>query len=211
MTINTLKVFGERHTGTNALAIMLDSSFREVQSTPRFLSWKHRLAPAKSEIDKHKLDEFLFVITVRDPYSWLKSMYQMPYNPNQSYLRNLSFDEFIVHPFEDYENVIRMWSIKYARYIKLLGYVPNAVFVRLEDFAKNQELAFNMVEKIAGHGNFIKYKKYFSGREGETQKSQEEILSKIKRPAFSISQIKTINHYIDPSVMQYFKYKMIKR
>ena len=67
------------------------------------------------EIVKFNLVDNLFLITFRNPYSWLKAMHRETYNYNYPQIRELDFLSFLQIPFEDYENVIKMWNQKNQR------------------------------------------------------------------------------------------------
>tara|TARA_B100001121_G_scaffold256694_1_gene234647 strand:- start:53 stop:268 length:216 start_codon:yes stop_codon:yes gene_type:complete len=61
LKINSFKIFGERHTGTNAVGLFLRENFNLGFKYYDYLGWKHRLAPKKSEIEtiNHHLDKDL--------------------------------------------------------------------------------------------------------------------------------------------------------
>ena len=108
--MKSFKVFGERHTGTNAISSFLEKNFNLENKYYEYLGWKHRLAPSHEELKKFNLVDNLFLITFRNPYSWLKAMHKEPYNYNYPQIRELDFLSFLQIPFEDYENVIKMWN-----------------------------------------------------------------------------------------------------
>ena len=117
--IKTLKLFGERHSGTNAVALFIVRNFR--LSYKAFdLGWKHRLAPNPREYE-NRTESTLFAFSFRNPYSWIKSMHRHSYEEHKmaGYLKKLSFDDFLRYPFIDYENIITTWNIKNNSYINM--------------------------------------------------------------------------------------------
>ena len=117
--MKSFKVFGERHTGTNAISSFLEKNFNLENKYYEYLGWKHRLAPSHEELKKFNLVDNLFLITFRNPYSWLKAMHKEPYNYNYPQIRELDFLSFLQIPFEDYENVIKMWNQKNHSYLNI--------------------------------------------------------------------------------------------
>ena len=56
LKINSLKVFGERHCGTNAIGYFAGKNFNLQVKHYDFLGWKHRLAPKKNEWSKFDVE-----------------------------------------------------------------------------------------------------------------------------------------------------------
>lgn len=94
-----IKICGERNTGTNYLMKLLathfsiiaqaGSAFKITSSRPDVdfkqhgeLGWKHRLVSAdffqKKNINR---EDILFVVMVKNPYSWLLSLHKSAYSP----------------------------------------------------------------------------------------------------------------------------------
>ena len=68
LTINSIKVFGERHCGTNAIGYFAGKNFKLEFQHYDFLGWKHRLAPKKDEWSKFNVQSCLFIFCMRNPY-----------------------------------------------------------------------------------------------------------------------------------------------
>ena len=59
LTINSIKVFGERHCGTNAIGYFAGKNFNLKLHHHDFLGWKHRLAPQKDEWSKFNVQNYV--------------------------------------------------------------------------------------------------------------------------------------------------------
>ena len=77
-----VKVFGERNSGTIYLEKLLVKNFKVDIADYFTLGWKHRLAPHKEELDKIE-DDIIYLILVKNPYAWLRSMHRKPYHQEQ--------------------------------------------------------------------------------------------------------------------------------
>ena len=141
--MKSFKVFGERHTGTNAISSFLEINFNLENKYYEYLGWKHRLAPSHEELKKFNLVDNLFLITFRNPYSWLKAMHKEPYNYNYPQIRELDFLSFLQIPFEDYENVIKMWNQKNQSYLNMKSHLPNSIYIKIESFREEGEVGIH--------------------------------------------------------------------
>ena len=124
MKIDSIKIFGERHTGTNALNLFIRENFDLTFKHYDFLGWKHRLAPKKSEWVKYDTANTLFIFLFRNPYSWLCSMYREPYYHHYLKINDRPFEEFLKFSIEDYENIICLWNQKNESYYGFLFIDP---------------------------------------------------------------------------------------
>lgn len=143
-----VKVLGERNTATVYLEWLLRNNLQVDLLDYYSLGWKHRLAPGKEEIQQSGNQEVLFLCQVKNPYSWLLSMYRKPYGQEQ--LKELSFSEFIKFPFGDYRNPVVMWNIKNQSLINLGDYAKNHEIIRYEYLLSDPK---SVLETIA-----VKYK-----------------------------------------------------
>ena len=64
LTINSIKVFGERHCGTNAIGYFVGKNFNLKFQHYDFLGWKHRLAPKKDEWSKFNVLKIAYLFFV---------------------------------------------------------------------------------------------------------------------------------------------------
>jgi len=209
MNIDKLKIFGERHTATNAVSIMMWQSFKLSQQGYGYLGWKHRRAPKETEWRKYPVNETLFLITVRHPYTWLKAMHREPYAPHQPNLKDLSFVDFLRHPFEDYENVICNWNEKYLEYLRFFEEVPNSLIVRIEDFSKDQSMLFDRVNGVFGNGEFEPFNKYFNGMTGAQNPDKAKISKEVNAmPEFNKNELEIIHEYLNQELLTKFNYSL---
>lgn len=203
--MKSFKVFGERHTGTNAISSFLEKNFNLENKYYEYLGWKHRLAPSHEELKKFNLVDNLFLITFRNPYSWLKAMHKEPYNYNYPQIRELDFLSFLQIPFEDYENVIKMWNQKNQSYLNMKSHLPNSIYIKIESFNKNQESFFDeVIKKIGdcGNYNFIEEKRYLSGY----SISNKNVKRSLSIPNLKNEELEVIDSYIDKNILKEIGY-----
>ena len=207
MIVQSFKIFGERHTGTNALSSFIIENFNIKFLYYDYLGWKHRLAPNESEIQKFATQETIFLFTFRNPYSWLKAMHRDPYYYHYPKITELNFFEFVQFQIEDYENLIMLWNQKNSSYLEMINKVPISMLVKVEDFHNDQKSYFNRISsKIEFNGNFIPMERYLNGRGQSSDKSVTESLS---IPSLSREEIEVINRYLDKDLMKELNYNLL--
>lgn len=207
MIVQSFKIFGERHTGTNALSSFIIENFNIKFLYYDYLGWKHRLAPNETEIQKFATQETIFLFTFRNPYSWLKAMHRDPYYYHYPKITELNFFEFVQFQIEDYENLIMLWNQKNLSYLEMINKVPISMLVKVEDFHNDQQSYFNKISsKIEFNGNFIPMERYLNGRGQSSDKSVTESLS---IPNLSSEEIEVINHYLDKDLMKELNYNLL--
>ena len=207
MIVQSFKIFGERHTGTNALSSFIIENFNIKFLYYDYLGWKHRLAPNESEIQKFATQETIFLFTFRNPYSWLKAMHRDPYYYHYPKITELNFFEFVQFQIEDYENLIMLWNQKNLSYLEMINKVPISMLVKVEDFHNDQQSYFNKISsKIEFNGNFIPMERYLNGRGQSSEKSVTESLS---IPNLSREEIEVINRYLDKDLMKELNYNLL--
>lgn len=161
-SIRYVQIFGERCSGTNYLARLIDKNFGPVGITTSF-GGKHwfikdhepRGRPNRStdlECVRRLTDsdDTLFLVIFRDPIDWLRSLHDRPYHAPGHW--NLPFADFLRKPWlcweaervnalwpergpyfiEDAENVVRLRSQKIRHLTELEGTVSNVAFVNYE-------------------------------------------------------------------------------
>lgn len=207
MIVQSFKIFGERHTGTNALSSFIIENFNIKFLYYDYLGWKHRLAPNETEIQKFATQETIFLFTFRNPYSWLKAMHRDPYYYHYPKITELNFFEFVQFQIEDYENLIMLWNQKNSSYLEMINKVPISMLVKVEDFHNDQQSYFNKISsKIEFNGNFIPMDRYLNGRGQSSDKSVTESLS---IPSLSHEEIEVINRYLDKDLMKELNYNLL--
>jgi hypothetical protein len=207
LIVQSFKIFGERHTGTNALSSFIIENFNIKFLYYDYLGWKHRLAPNETEIQKFATQETIFLFTFRNPYSWLKAMHRDPYYYHYPKITELNFFEFVQFQIEDYENLIMLWNQKNLSYLEMINKVPISMLVKVEDFHNDQQSYFNKISsKIEFNGNFIPMERYLNGRGQSSDKSVTESLT---IPSLSREEIEVINHYLDKDLMKVLNYNLL--
>ena len=207
MIVQSFKIFGERHTGTNALSSFIIENFNIKFLYYDYLGWKHRLAPNETEIQKFATQETIFLFTFRNPYSWLKAMHRDPYYYHYPKITELNFFEFVQFQIEDYENLIMLWNQKNSSYLEMINKVPISMLVKVEDFHNDQKSYFNRISsKIEFNGNFIPMDRYLNGR---GQSSDKSITESLTIPNLSREEIEVINSYLDKDLMKELNYNLL--
>ena len=208
MKIDSVKIFGERHTGTNALSLFIRENFDLKFKYYEFLGWKHRLAPKKVEWIKYDTNNILFIFLFRNPYTWLKSMYMEPYYQHYLKINDRSFEEFIKFSIEDYENSICLWNQKNESYLKMSKEVNHSLNICIEDFRLDQSKIHQQIAEMIGikSAEFIEFNNYVNGRGVEINKDIDKSLA---IPEFSNSEINYINSYLSQSIMKEIGYDFL--
>ena len=204
--IKTLKLFGERHSGTNAVALFIVRNFR--LSYKAFdLGWKHRLAPNPREYE-NRTESTLFAFSFRNPYSWIKSMHRHSYEEHKmaGYLKKLSFDDFLRYPFIDYENIITTWNIKNNSYINMAREVPYSIKINIENFQSNQKQIHKQINNILNKDvPFIPLKEYLNGFGIQ----KKDVKSSLLIPELTQDQINYINKFLDKDLLHGLGYDLL--
>ena len=208
MKINSIKIFGERHTGTNALNLFIRENFDLRFKYYDFLGWKHRLAPKKSEWVKHETSNTLFIFLFRNPYSWLSSMYREPYYHHYLKINDRSFEEFLKFSIEDYENAICLWNQKNESYLRMSREIKHSLNIRIEDFRLDQANIYSSIARVTGQNSaeFIELSGYINGRGVEENKS---IDSSLAIPELTKLEINFINSFLSRSIMRKIGYDFL--
>lgn len=142
-----VEILGERKTGTNYVKEMLKRHFAGYDLIIQ--GWKHRL------IDSNKMDkDVLYIICIKDPYSWLQSLYDKPYHMLSS--KQKGFSKFLTSQAKDftdkgiprkYPNPIKMWNCKCGRYKDFIESDFNTFLIRHEDILVNYRSVFMRLHK----------------------------------------------------------------
>ena len=208
LTINSIKVFGERHCGTNAIGYFVGKNFNLKFQHYDFLGWKHRLAPKKDEWSKFDVQSCLFIFCMRNPYSWIKAMHKEPYYDHFPKIKNLSLENFIKFSIEDYENSITMWNQKNDSYFRMSDEIPNSIIINIEDFNADQKNFHNNIADILSTYDipFIKMNDYVNGR-GRHEK--KDIASSLRIPKLDKKLIRIINSYLSEKTMKKCNYELL--
>ena len=208
MKINSIKVFGERHTGTNAIGYFVGKNFNLKFLHYDFLGWKHRLAPKKDEWSKFDVQNCLFIFCIRNPYSWIQAMHREPYYDHYPKIKDLSLQEFVQFSIKDYENCIEMWNQKNDSYFRMSNEVPNSIIVNVEDFHADQNTFHKNLADLLNSQDLplIKMNDYVNGR-GRHEK--KDIASSLEVPELDKSVVKIINSFLSLETMKKCNYRLL--
>ncbi|MEM7561564.1 MAG: hypothetical protein AAF353_00800 [Pseudomonadota bacterium] len=112
--IQSIQIFGERRSGTNYLANLVQTNFRDVKLTNEFggKHWfvkDHHPRSKNNETTDNQCirsladsDDTLFMVIYRNPVNWLRAIHHRPFHANEHY--SLSFSEFIRKPWKSFSN-----------------------------------------------------------------------------------------------------------
>ena len=208
MKIDSIKVFGERHSGTNAIGYFAGKNFNLKFQHYDFLGWKHRLAPKKDEWSKFEVQNCLFIFCMRNPYSWIQAMYREPYYDHFPKIKDLSLEGFVQFSIEDYENCIAMWNQKNDSYFRMSEEVPNSIIINVEDFHADQKKFHARMADVLNRQDLplVKMNDYVNGRGRHEQK---DIASSLQIPLLENSLIKMINSFLSIETMKKCNYKLL--
>ena len=203
--IDSIKVFGERHSGTNAIGYFAGQNFNLQTKRHDFLGWKHRLAPEREEWSKFDVESCLFIFCLRNPYSWLQAMHEEPYYEHYPKIKELSFEDFLKFSIEDYENSIAMWNKKNSSYHRMSKEVPNSIIINVEEFHSSQEKIHADLKQVLGADNspVIPMNEYVNGRGRHTDK---DIQSALAIPSFKKNITELIHASLSEEVMEQCNY-----
>ena len=169
--ITNYKMLGERNSGTNYLEQLLYSNFN-INSSNNFNSKHFFRLEIYSGIKDEILDNTLFIGIVRDPFTWINSMYKNPYHlpeslkaTQQGFLNNewysifddgteIQQDRNIYNTEKRYKNIFELRKIKLKFLVEEMPkLVKNYILIRYEDLLLNfkqtmsQLLEFNLIKK----------------------------------------------------------------
>ena len=208
LTINSIKVFGERHCGTNAIGYFAGKNFKLEFQHYDFLGWKHRLAPKKDEWSKFNVQRCLFIFCMRNPYSWIKAMHREPYYDHYPKIKDLSLENFIKFSIEDYENSIVMWNQKNDSYFRMSDEIPNSIIINIEDFHADQQKFHTKIANLLNRHDepLIKMNDYVNGRGRHYQK---DITSSLQIPKLDKKVATIINSSLSEEMMKKCNYEIL--
>jgi len=204
--IQASKIFGERHTGTNAVRVFLKENFDLRPHDYTYLGWKHRLAPSVSEMEKFDLTKTLFVFTFRSPYTWIQAMHRLPYYFHCPEAHDRPLESFVKFQIEDYENSIAMWNQKNRSYLELSKKLSNSMLVKVEEFRNFPSVIAEKVNLLLGTDvqNLKHVSQYISGK-GISNSDVDKNLSMENLPP---STLELINENLDFQVMNELGYNI---
>lgn len=120
----------------------------------RDLGWKH-MCPAPQRIGAQALAEVCFLCVVKNPYSWLLSLFRNPYHVGG---RDVDFTSFLTRKLpvmEKRENIgpdpltpVEVWNRKGRGYLELRAQAARCLILPYEDFLRDEAA---IVARLADH------------------------------------------------------------
>jgi hypothetical protein len=165
-------IYGERCSGTNFLESAIINNFK-IEVTWNY-GWKHFFGNYDFSNRNKEIDETLFIGIIRDPISWLDSLYKEPHHI--PYHNRLSLNTFLLNEHystidnyssieeyadrhiitkERYKNIFELRKVKNNYLIYFMPtYVKNYIFIRYEDLKNNYEFILSHIQEKF---NLIRY------------------------------------------------------
>ncbi len=248
--IRQVKIYGERNTGTNYLSELIkanfqvklipgkaplhiqlkerltsgnestrDTYFRETFDTN--LGWKHAKVDVVKLKDVSKFEQVGFLCLVKNPYSWLASLYRSPHHfegielgkfedfLSRKDLKVLKRDQLTV----GYSSPVELWNQKNRSY-HTLAKEPNTFLIRYEDLA---QAPHEIVEQIAARFeldmkndrviNIQKSTKSGNKRSYEDYRAYYE--SEAWKEKFAPESIQIVNNQLDAELVLNLGYSLL--
>ena len=172
--ITNFTIFGERCSGTNYLAYLIQENFQNYEITWEY-GWKHYFGFNEEKLKSS--DHTLFICIVRNPVDWLNSLYRNPWHICEEIRGNV--DKFLNDEFysynddasgprdgteimqdrnmytgERYKDVFELRHTKLKYMIEdLPNKVKNYIFIKHEDLIEDFE---NTMDRIKNTGLIVK-------------------------------------------------------
>ena len=154
-------IYGERHSGTNFLEQCMNSCF-DIPRTSFYCS-KHFFGWTKPATITYKARHVLFIGIVRNPYDWIRSMYNEPHHIHPH--KRWNFKIFITTEWssvnnnlceivedrnflngQPYKNIFELRQIKYNYLLNTIPTIAqNYVLISYEHFIKNHRNILNII------------------------------------------------------------------
>jgi len=184
------------------------------------LGWKHMevdlsLIKENSSVN----DDTIFVCVVKNPYSWILSLYDKPYH---QYDKSKNLDEFIISKWKTvkrenaqnlhYENVVDMWNCKVKSYFELKDTLKDKVIIlKYEDFLENYTLVLDELKRR--NIQVVEDISNITGSTKEKRKNNEYYkdyyLNEKWKKKYTKNEIDTINKFLDENIMEKLNYEKI--
>jgi len=249
MGIENIKMYGERNTGTNYLARLIDRNLvvRQLRGTapqwPRWtlwarinrerlndlffqvtfarnLGWKHSLAPTLSDLQRFSITKQTgFVALVKNPYSWLLSLYRRPYHLCPS-IADMSFESFVSNKFRlrDRDGLgqraltpVEIWNRKNRSYCQLNGL--SGMLLKFEELLANPD---SFIIALSDWCRLPMRAARVRGVHDSTKESNKDYawyvdyyLNERWRENLSHEAVRAINQSVDASLMRELGYELM--
>lgn len=184
----------------------------------RRYGWKHKLLEPSAGATIHEAG-LRYLLTNRDPYAWLHSMYKRPHNLGVN-TRDMSFAEFLSTPchtvrregvpFRKYSNPVEIWTIKSQAMQKFFD-ERSCQIITHEQMVLNPEEA---LAKFAQQTNLpmndkLQVPQSSTKKDGRTKADIERvILDREWLAHYRTTDLAFVNQYLDVDTMSYFGYEL---
>lgn len=149
MSIQYIKIYGERNSGTNFLTELLRNNIVNLTilsgTYNKGSGWKHGFPKHYKENDS----KVLYIFLIRDLESWLQSMYKNPYHIKRTSQMNFLYNTLEIrekkqdHPVHmdprEKNNIIKLRYHKISDYLSFYETISNGIFIHLKDLQKNYQ------------------------------------------------------------------------
>lgn len=207
--IHNIQIFAERNTGSNYLEKLFKMNFPNVKISWED-GWKHwQFSKIFTDPNYKGRNDTLYVLIVRDPYTWVRSMKRKPYhikNPEDNisnFIRQRQHtvsDDHIVIKEPEYENIIEMRNTKNKGFDLIHNKVKNSIYIKYED------LSANPTETLKKFKNYLKVPKELNITNNVISSNQNNIEKKYTKPKFeklSPEDVNFINNNLNWKLEKY--------
>lgn len=186
----------------------------------RNLGWKH-MNPDVTRIGADALSSVRFLMVVKNPYSWLLSLFQRPYHVGGKDTRFEEFLERHLGVMEQRENIgpdplspVEVWNSKMRGYQVLKATASHAMIVRYEDFLVDETAALEKVAMQLGIALRSTHVPITGGvKQGDTEVTHKDYatyyLQEQWRDQLSDAALERINAELDPELVTQLGYRII--
>lgn len=188
---------------------------------PKNLGWKHACVKKQEELNNYELvkNGLAFITITKNPYSWLLSLYRMPYHGGRT--KGLSFEEFLRRPWRTvgrentiplFKNPVELWNVKNASYLcldkdKALNITSEMIFINAESVLNDISDKFSINKKSE---NFVNYEKSTKNKNRDSGYYRDYYLNEKWREKLSADAIGIINESLDKQLMSQYGYSVIE-
>jgi hypothetical protein len=187
------------------------------------LGWKHSVAPSAEKLRAARVVErnVKFITLNKNPYSWLLSLYDKPYNYYAVWEDKPDFETFITSPTPaiprehapgGFSNPVEMWNQKSRSYLRLKS-AFSTLNLRYEDLLKSPQ---ETLEEVRTTFNLKPRRAVFKNREESTKEKDKNFsyyknyyLGEEWKKALSPSAIRLISERLDPEMMSECRYEIL--
>lgn len=226
-----LRVFGERHTATNWLVRLLDVNVNVtiVSKWPdASWVWKHTMPPPPPLSTRRPI---LVVTITKSPYSWLRSLYRVPYE----YIgkRSANFSSWLRAPWlrlrdggehwapAAFASPVHLWNAKNRAYSEVQ--VPARVSLRYETLVAEPEAeVLRLASRLALPLKTARFRNVATAKAWERRNTRRTFAEHRRFYGLELwkndyvgdaaaTDLGYIGHHLDRQLMARFRYKLLRK